>query len=192
LLPQSVREAGVNRTLKHGEFLFRIDTRTVGLFEVIKGKIKLVRIDRSGRETILYVASAGDTVAEASLFSPAYHCDAIAATDSVVRLYPKSALFVLHSMGIPRRRIESDSLHAIFRIYNKVQTKVATTDKAVVVTQTSADKDTVAYLQKPASEMSDFVAQGMTAMRTAMVKKMGGMIPADMYGMMGNHAGMHP
>ena len=91
-LPRSLRAAGIDRTLKSGEFLFRLDTRTAGLFEVVKGKIKLVRVDSSGRETILYVASAGDTVAEASLFSAAYHCDAIAATDSVIRLYPKAPL----------------------------------------------------------------------------------------------------
>jgi CRP-like cAMP-binding protein len=92
-LPQPVRDSSVNRSLKRGEFLFRVEAPTVGLFEVINGKIKLARIDASGRELILYVASAGDIVAEASLFSPASHCDAVAMTDAVVRLYPKSALF---------------------------------------------------------------------------------------------------
>jgi CRP-like cAMP-binding protein len=92
-LPQSVRDAGVNRALNAGEVLFRVDTPTVGLFEVIRGGIKLVRIAPSGRETILYTAAAGDFVAEASLFSPTYHCDALATTDSVVRLYPKRSLF---------------------------------------------------------------------------------------------------
>lgn len=91
-LPPSIREAGVIRTLKPGEYLFRMDSLTVGLFEVVSGRIKLVRPEPSGRETILYTAGAGEIVAEASLFSTAYHCDAIATTDSVVRLYPKSAL----------------------------------------------------------------------------------------------------
>lgn len=91
-LPQAVREAGIDRKLKSGEALFRVDTPTAGLFEVIKGKIKLVRVDPSGREAVLYIASVGDIVAEASLFSAAYHCDAIATADSIVRLYPKSAL----------------------------------------------------------------------------------------------------
>ena len=91
-LPRSVREAGVNRTLKPGEFLFRVDTKTVGLWEVMAGTIKLVRVEPSGREIVLYSASAGDIVAEASLFSPHHHCDAIATTDAVVRLYPKSAM----------------------------------------------------------------------------------------------------
>ena len=47
-LPPSVRDAGVNRALGPGDFLFRIDTPTAGLFEVIKGRIKLVRIAPSG------------------------------------------------------------------------------------------------------------------------------------------------
>jgi CRP-like cAMP-binding protein len=38
------------------------------------------------------MATAGDTIAEASLFSPTYHCDAIASADAAVRLYPKAAV----------------------------------------------------------------------------------------------------
>ncbi len=87
--------------------------------------------------------------------------------------------------GLP---IESDALHSIFRNYDKVRTTVETTDKGVVVTQTSSDPETVAALQKHASEVSDFVSEGMVAMRTAMMKKMGGMHP----GMFGHHRPVHP
>ena len=88
--------------------------------------------------------------------------------------------------GLP---IESDSLHSIFRNYDKVQTKVEQTEKGVVVTQTSDDRETVAALQQHASEVSDFVAEGMVAMRTAMMKKMGGMMPAGMNPGMFMHRG---
>jgi hypothetical protein len=88
--------------------------------------------------------------------------------------------------GLP---IESDALHSIFRNYDKVQTKVETTDKGVVVTQTSGDAETVAALQQHASEVSDFVTEGMVAMRTAMMKKMGGMMPAGMHPGMFMHRG---
>jgi CRP/FNR family transcriptional regulator, dissimilatory nitrate respiration regulator len=66
-----------------------------------------VRVDPSGRETVLYDAVAGDTVAEASLFSPVYHCDAIATTDAVVRLYPKALLLAatrIRGRHVPSRR----------------------------------------------------------------------------------------
>jgi CRP-like cAMP-binding protein len=91
-LLEVVRSAALERTLAAGETLFRSGDRTVGLYEVLKGKVQLARIDATGRETILYVAGAGDTIAEASLFSPTYHCDAVATANAVVRLYPKMAV----------------------------------------------------------------------------------------------------
>jgi CRP/FNR family transcriptional regulator, dissimilatory nitrate respiration regulator len=78
--------------LKSGEALFRLGQRTQGLYEVLSGKLQLVRVDASGREAMLYTATAGDTLAEASLFSATYQCDAMATTPAVVRLYPKAAV----------------------------------------------------------------------------------------------------
>jgi CRP-like cAMP-binding protein len=91
-LHRVVRSAAVEHKLAAGETLFRSGDRTVGVYEVLKGKVQLTRIDASGRETVLYFAGAGDTFAEASLFSPTYHCDAIATVDAIVRLYPKAAV----------------------------------------------------------------------------------------------------
>jgi CRP-like cAMP-binding protein len=86
----TVRAAAIERTLRLGQVLFRSGARTAGLYEVMAGTVRLVRVDRSGREAVLHVASAGDTMAEASLFSSTYHCDAIAMTNALVRLYPKA------------------------------------------------------------------------------------------------------
>ena len=91
-LSSTVRAAAVERRLAAGQTLFRAGTRSTGFFEVIGGTVRLIRVDRNGREAVLQTASAGDTLAEASLFSPAYHCDAIAATDAVVRQFPKSVM----------------------------------------------------------------------------------------------------
>jgi CRP-like cAMP-binding protein len=91
-LSSTVRAAAVERRLAAGQTLFRAGSRSTGFFEVIGGTVRLIRVDRNGREAVLQTASAGDTLAEASLFSPAYHCDAIAATDAVVRLFPKSVM----------------------------------------------------------------------------------------------------
>jgi CRP-like cAMP-binding protein len=89
-----VRAAAIDRKLKTGEALFRLGDKTTGLCEVIAGRVRLARVDRAGHEVILYVAGPGETLAEASLFSPAYHCDAIASTDVTVRIYPKAAMLV--------------------------------------------------------------------------------------------------
>src|SRR3974390_3483895 len=91
-LPPNVRASGIEREMKPGQVLFRSGQRTIGLFEIVSGKIRLVRTDRSGGESLLYTAAAGDTIAKASLFSSIYHCDAIAATKAVVCLYPKAAI----------------------------------------------------------------------------------------------------
>jgi CRP-like cAMP-binding protein len=91
-LPAAIRRAGVERRLAAGQCLFRQGNRTVGLFLVVSGRVRLVRVDRSGREAVLHSAAAGETIAEASLFSPTYLCDAVATTNAVVRLFPKAAL----------------------------------------------------------------------------------------------------
>ena len=89
---QPVRAGASDRKLQAGQTLFRAGDKTVGLYEVVDGKVRLVRLDEAVREAILQLASAGDTLAEPSLFSSTYHCDAVATTEAEVRLYPKAIL----------------------------------------------------------------------------------------------------
>ncbi|HEY7297464.1 MAG TPA: Crp/Fnr family transcriptional regulator [Xanthobacteraceae bacterium] len=91
-LTAGVRAAATERTLRAGQALFLQRSRPVGLYEVVSGKLRLVRVDRSGREAVLHSACAGQTIAEASLFSSTYHCDAIASARTIVRLYPKAVV----------------------------------------------------------------------------------------------------
>lgn len=91
-LPAAVRAAATERKLTAGEALFRLGDRPAGLCEILAGRVRLARVDRAGHEIVLHVAGPGDTIAEASLFSPHYHCDAIASTDAVVRIYPKKSV----------------------------------------------------------------------------------------------------
>ena len=83
--------------------------------------------------------------------------------------------------GLP---IESEALHSIFQNYEKIHTTVETTSTGIVVTQTSRDQATVAALQQHASEVPDFVKDGMAAMHRAMMKKMSGTMPHPMHGAM--------
>lgn len=91
-LPAAVRAAASERKLKAGSALFRLGDKSVGLCEVVSGRVRLARVDRAGHEIVLHVAGPGEVIAEASLFSPHYHCDAIASSDATVRIYPKAAL----------------------------------------------------------------------------------------------------
>ena len=75
--------------------------------------------------------------------------------------------------GLP---IESEALRSIFKNYDKIHTRIEPTPTGVVVTQTSSDQTTVAALQQHASEVTDFVKDGMAAMRRAMMKNAGGMM----------------
>jgi CRP/FNR family transcriptional regulator, dissimilatory nitrate respiration regulator len=86
-MPAAVRALAFERKFKAGEALFR--DKTAGFYEVMSGRVRLVRVDRFGRETVLHMAGPAETLAEASLFSGQYHCDAIANTDATVRVYPK-------------------------------------------------------------------------------------------------------
>jgi len=89
-LPAALQAVGVERVLAPGQALFRLGDRTAGIFEVLQGQVQMVRVDASGREIILYAASAGEIFAEAALFSPIYRCDAMTKTGATVRLYPKA------------------------------------------------------------------------------------------------------
>ena len=91
-LSSSVRTAAAERRLKPGQVLFHAGTKSTGFYDVVSGSVRLVRVDPSGKEAVLQYAAAGDIFPEASLFSPTYHCDAIATTQAVVRRYPKALL----------------------------------------------------------------------------------------------------
>ncbi len=80
--------------------------------------------------------------------------------------------------GLP---IESSALRALFQNHDKIQTTIETTANGVVVVQTSSDPITVALLQQHASEVTDFVNQGMAAMHAAMMRNRGGMMGGGMH-----------
>jgi hypothetical protein len=80
----------------------------------------------------------------------------------------------------PNLPIETPSVHAIFRANDKIKTSYETTDKGIVVVQTSDDAPTVAALQQHASEVTDLVHGGMAALQTAMMKNHGGMMGGGM------------
>lgn len=88
-MPAAVRAVAFERKLKAGEALFRLGDKATGFYEVVSGRVRLVRVDRVGRETVLHIAGPAETLAEASLFSGQYHCDAVASSDATVRVYPK-------------------------------------------------------------------------------------------------------
>jgi CRP/FNR family transcriptional regulator, dissimilatory nitrate respiration regulator len=84
-------EAGsVVRLLAPGELLFRQGDRAAAIYKVESGRLRLIRRTVDDHLVILHTARRGEFFAEASLFAEAYHCDAVAAAQSGVRVYPKA------------------------------------------------------------------------------------------------------
>jgi CRP-like cAMP-binding protein len=87
---QSSFEAGSTiRALAPGEVLFRQGDPAAAIYKVESGRLRLIRRTVDDHLVILHTARRGEFFAEASLFADAYHCDAVAAAQSSVRVYQK-------------------------------------------------------------------------------------------------------
>jgi CRP-like cAMP-binding protein len=80
--------ASRSRHLATDEHLFHRDDPVSRLFLVVRGRVDLLRFAEDGSRLILQRAGAGDVLAEASVFSPRYHCDATAVAPSEVASIP--------------------------------------------------------------------------------------------------------
>lgn len=81
-----------SRTVAADAHLFHREDPVSDLFIVETGRIDLQRHSDSGTVIILQRAGAGDLLAEASLFSTRYHCDAVATAPASVLCIPKQRL----------------------------------------------------------------------------------------------------
>lgn len=91
-LPTRLGERITYRDVAGGASLFRQGDAADAVFVIESGRLALIRHAVDGKRLVLHVARAGDSFAEAALFSPAYHCDAIAEAPSRVAVIPKPAL----------------------------------------------------------------------------------------------------
>lgn len=72
------------RSLEDGQRLFWAGDAVVSVFLVLSGRVDLVRVTQAGDDIAVQRAGPGTILAEASVYSPAYHCDAVARTDTTV------------------------------------------------------------------------------------------------------------
>jgi CRP-like cAMP-binding protein len=75
-----------------GETAFRQGDPVAALHLVKVGEIRLIRHLPNGLALTLHRARPGAVLAEASLFSPAYHCDAVATGPASTLSIPKNAV----------------------------------------------------------------------------------------------------
>lgn len=84
---------------KDGAILFRRGDQVREMHLVIAGAVNLVRSQIDGATLILHKAGPGSFLAEASLYSEAYHCDAIVTVEAETMVYSRSSLKkLLHEM----------------------------------------------------------------------------------------------
>lgn len=92
MIDQFISSGGRTRKLSAGEYLFHLGEPVLSLFVVLEGVVHLVRHQEHGGAIILQRAGPGEVLAEASLFSDRYHCDAVTEKGAMVQGTPKREL----------------------------------------------------------------------------------------------------
>lgn len=77
------------RSLDRNEVLFKQGDKVGAIYFVEAGRLRLERRTFDGRLLTLGTTNAGEFFVEAALFTEIFHCDAVAAEPSCVRIYPK-------------------------------------------------------------------------------------------------------
>jgi CRP-like cAMP-binding protein len=80
------------RSFGAGEFVFHQGAGVSAIHLICEGAVNLIRHQADGSALILQRATAGSVLAEASIFSASYHCDAIAVAPTRTRSVKKSTV----------------------------------------------------------------------------------------------------
>ncbi len=104
----------VLRNLSRDEYLFRQGDDSTGFYVVQRGAINAHRVNPAGKEQVIHVFRAGESLAEAALASPTgYPADARAVETSTVLLIPKIPFldFIGRRPDLALRMLGSMSAH---------------------------------------------------------------------------------
>jgi CRP-like cAMP-binding protein len=89
LIPSALCALAKQLNAKTGTTLFRIGDPVRHVYLVVRGEARLIRLGRQG-ETVILQRSRGGFIAEASLDTRSYHCDAITAEPTTLLQFPAS------------------------------------------------------------------------------------------------------
>ncbi|MBP9914557.1 MAG: Crp/Fnr family transcriptional regulator [Opitutaceae bacterium] len=104
----------VLKNLARDEYLFRQGNPSEGFYVVQRGAINIHRVNPAGKEQVIHVFRAGESLAEAALASPTgYPADARALEASTVLLIPKTPFleFIARRPDLALRMLGSMSAH---------------------------------------------------------------------------------
>lgn len=82
----------IRRTFHQGQYLFHRDDRVKSMFLIETGSAQLIRHHDNGSAIVLQRAGPGAVLAEASLFSSQYHCEAIAVSQVGARVFSRASV----------------------------------------------------------------------------------------------------
>lgn len=99
------------RTLEQGKVLFRREDRITSMYFVRSGEVALERPLADGTALALHVATAGNSLAEASLFAETYHCDAVARSHAQIATMSR-AVFLSRLRENPSAALSLIETHA--------------------------------------------------------------------------------
>lgn len=88
-IKQLIARANKRRTLDQGTYLFHQGDPVSSVFVIEKGLVELTRYQQDGASIVLQRATSQTVLAEASVYSEAYHCDATVELPSKVFELPK-------------------------------------------------------------------------------------------------------
>lgn len=86
-----VSRATMRRELAKESYLFHRGDRVRSIFAVESGFINLTRFQENGAPLILQRAGPGTFLAEASVYSETYHCDALASQNCLIHEWDRAA-----------------------------------------------------------------------------------------------------
>jgi CRP/FNR family transcriptional regulator, dissimilatory nitrate respiration regulator len=111
---RTVANITVIKSLDKGDYLFREGTPSQGFYIVQKGAINVHRVNAAGKEQVIHIFRAGESLAEASLATlSGYPADGRALESSQVLLVQKSGFLALlkRQPELALRMLGSMSLH---------------------------------------------------------------------------------
>ena len=110
------------RSLARNEVLFKRGDKVTAIYFVEVGRLRLERRTIDGRLLVLGTTPAGKFFVEAALFADIFHCDAVAAEPSQVRVYPKAeVLNALRADPTSAMSLLARMAHQVFELRQRLE-----------------------------------------------------------------------
>ena len=110
------------QTYNKGEIIFREGAFATGIFFIQEGKAKKYKVDKDGKEQIIYVANTGEILGYHALLAEERYFDSAAVLeDSEIAFIPKEDFFeVLEKSKVLSQRLLKTLSHEFFVLANSI------------------------------------------------------------------------